>query len=172
MTAHEIRRRMPHASEAFIKRNAEDCADSPPPSPEPQRAVRDEPLGKSEGEEKSPDRVRIRVISFRRRLIDPDNLCPKYHVDCLRYCGFIRNDTAQDIILEVSQRKVQSKAEECTRIEIQPIAQAPVKDMTRAELIEAYWANCSSSWNRPAFDVFMETMDEETLRQYIQMGTT
>jgi len=172
MTAHEIRRRMPNASEAFIKRNAEDCPDSQAPSPKPKRPFCHEPLGKVAREEEDSGRVRVRIVSFRKRLIDPDNLAPKYFIDCLRYAGFIRDDRAQDIALEVSQQKVKSKAEEYTRIEIEPIAQKPVQAMTRAELIEAYWATCGSSWNRAAFDVFMETLNEETLRQYIQMGTT
>jgi hypothetical protein len=125
-------------------------------------------------EEGYSGRVVVRITSFRRRLLDPDNLFggSKYFTDGLRYAGLLRGDAEAQIRLEVSQRKVKIKTEECTRIEIEPIAPTPVQAMTRAELIEAYWANCSSSWNRPAFDVFMETMDEETLRQYIQMGTT
>lgn len=47
-----------------------------------------------------------------------------------------------------------------------------IKDMTRALLIQAYWARCSSSWNRVAFDVFVQTLSDSDLRQYIQMGTT
>lgn len=162
---------MPNASEAFIKRNAEDCADSQAPSPEPQPTVCHDSLGEAQGAKENPSRLRVRIISRRRRLIDPDNLVPKWFIDCLRYAGYIPDDRAQDIVLEVSQEKVKSKAEECTRIEIEPIAQTPAQAMTRAELIEAYWANCGSSWNRAAFDVFMETIDEESLRQYIQMGT-
>ena len=123
VTLNELKRRFPNASQATIARNA--SADSQAPDPEPKRPLRDEPLAKSEGEKENPDRVRIRVISLRRRLIDPDNLCPKYHVDCLRYGGFIRNDTAHDVILEVSQRKVQSRADECTIIEIEPLDPGP-----------------------------------------------
>jgi len=119
VTENELKRRFPNASQATIARNV--SADNQAPSPEPKRPVRDEPLAKGEGEKENPNRVRIRVISLRRRLIDPDNLCPKYHVDCLRYAGFIRNDTAHDVILEVSQRKVQSRADECTIIEIEPL---------------------------------------------------
>jgi hypothetical protein len=63
----------------------------------------------------------VRIISFRRRLIDPDNLCPKWFIDCLRYWGYIQDDRPQDIVLEVSQEKVQTKADEHTRIEIEPL---------------------------------------------------
>ena len=47
-----------------------------------------------------------------------------------------------------------------------------ILDVRRAELIEAYWAKCSGSWNRVAFDVFVQTLSDSDLRQYIQMGTT
>lgn len=114
---HELRRRYPFASEAFLKKN---CSDSAPSGPEPQCAVCDDSLGTAPREEANSSRVRVRVISFRRRLIDPDNLCPKWHIDCLRYSGLIPDDRVQDIILEVSQQKVKSKSDECTRIEIEP----------------------------------------------------
>lgn len=63
-------------------------------------------------------RVRVRVVSFRSRLCDPDNLCPKYFVDCLRYAGLITDDTPELITLEVSQVKVK-RGEERTEIEIE-----------------------------------------------------
>ena len=47
-----------------------------------------------------------------------------------------------------------------------------IDDMTRTELVEAYWANCRRSWNRLAFNVFVQTLSDSDLRQYIQMGTT
>jgi hypothetical protein len=170
MTESDLKKFFPYASKSTFARNA--GADSQAPSPKSQRAVRDEPLAAPARKESYLGRVVVRVKSFRCRLLDPDNLCPKYLIDGLRHAGLIRDDSPQDIILEVSQEKVATRKEEYTRIEIEPIATTPNHAMTRAELIEAYWANCGSSWNRPAFDVFMETMDEETLRQYIQMGTT
>ena len=172
MTESDLKKFFPYASKSTFARNA--GVDSPPPSPEPERSVCHDALAEAPREERYPSRVVVRIVSFRTRLLDADNLVggSKYFTDGLRYAGLISGDAEAQIRLEVSQRKVQSKAEECTRIEIEPIAPTPVQAMTRAELIEAYWANCSSSWNRPAFDVFMETLDEEALRQYIQMGTT
>lgn len=69
----------------------------------------------------SPDtrQRKVSVRSFRTRLLDPDNLCVKFHLDGLRYAGVIRDDTAKDIILEVSQVKVKTKVEEQTEIVIQ-----------------------------------------------------
>lgn len=66
-------------------------------------------------------RVRVRVTSFRVRLLDPDNLCPKYFIDCLRYANCIRDDRQQDITLEVRQEKVESKLLERTEIVIEPV---------------------------------------------------
>lgn len=84
---------------------------------EPQRIVCDEPLATVQGEKSDSSRVHVRVVSRRVRLIDPDNLCPKYFIDCLRYAEIIQDDTAEKITLEVSQEKV-SKGDEETIIEI------------------------------------------------------
>ena len=51
-------------------------------------------------------------------MLDPDNLCPKYFVDGLRYAGIIPDDTARDIVLHISQEKVDKKEEERTEITI------------------------------------------------------
>lgn len=80
--------------------------------------VCDESVGKKEGKGGNPDRIHVRIISFRRKLCDPDNLCPKYFIDCLRYSEIIANDRPEDITLEVSQEKVKNKADERTEIEI------------------------------------------------------
>lgn len=68
----------------------------------------------------SPDsrRRKVCVVSYRVRLIDPDNLCAKYHIDGLRYVGALSDDTAKHITLSVSQEKVKTKAEEFTLISI------------------------------------------------------
>jgi hypothetical protein len=84
----------------------------------PEPIVCNEPVAAKTGEAGHPDRVHVRIVSFRRRLIDPDNLCPKYFVDCTRYAGWIKDDNAKEITLEVRQVKVKTKAEERTEIEI------------------------------------------------------
>lgn len=93
-------------------------AGSKSPSPKPEQVVRHEPVAEKAGEGINPDRVRVCITSFRRRLIDPDNLCPKYFIDSLRYAGLIPNDREEDITLQVSQVKVKTKAEERTQIEL------------------------------------------------------
>lgn len=81
--------------------------------------VRPEPVAKKKREAGHPTRLRVGVRSFRRRLCDPDNLCPKYFIDCLRYAGFIPDDSPDHITLEVSQERVESVDEERTVITIE-----------------------------------------------------
>lgn len=88
-------------------------------NPKLERDSGNEPLETSEGEEAPAGRIRLRVVSVRKRLCDPDNLSPKWLIDSLRYCGAIRNDTPEDIILEVAQRKAKQGEAERTLITIQ-----------------------------------------------------
>lgn len=74
-------------------------------------------LAEEPRKETNSKRIHVRVTSRRSRLIDPDNLCAKYFVDCLRYAGFIPDDNADIITLEVRQEKVSKKDEE-TVIEV------------------------------------------------------
>ena len=94
------------------------------PCPKPQCPVRHGPLATSKGKESHPTsrprRIAIKIVSFRTRLLDPDNLVGgvKYFIDSLRYAALIPDDRPQDITLEVSQEKVQTRKEERTTIEI------------------------------------------------------
>ena len=72
-------------------------------------------------EETNSGRVHIRIVSVRKRLLDPDNLCEKYHLDCLRYCGVIQGDEPDKITLETTQRKAAKGEDEHTQIEISQV---------------------------------------------------
>ncbi len=63
----------------------------------------------------------MRVTSHRLRLLDEDNLCEKFVVDCCRYAGLIPTDSPDKAKIEVGQVKVGIKAAEKTVIEIIPI---------------------------------------------------
>lgn len=91
---------------------------NPSSRPEPEPAVCNEPVAATQRKESDAKRILVRVTSFRRRLCDPDNLCPKYFIDCLRYANLIPNDSDQDIQLTVGQKQVETKEEEKTLIEI------------------------------------------------------
>lgn len=87
----------------------------------PEQALRDEPVGTPSRETLYTSRVLIRITSYRRRLLDPDNLCGKWFLDACRYSRLVRNDRPQDIELEVSQEKVRSRRNERTEIVIEPL---------------------------------------------------
>ena len=88
----------------YVERDGEwHKASGAAPSPESQPPVRDEPVAAPPREARDPGRVRVCVVSFRARLCDPDNLCPKYFIDCLRYAGLITDDAPEFITLEVRQ---------------------------------------------------------------------
>jgi hypothetical protein len=81
------------------------------------RPVRNGPLAAAEGKAKGAGRIHVSITSYRSRLTDPDNLCAKATVDCLRYCGILKDDSAKDITYSISQEKT-SKENERTEIEI------------------------------------------------------
>lgn len=84
---------------------------------QPEPAVRHEPLAEEERTPQGALRVVVRVKSFRARLLDPDNLCPKSLIDGLRYAGLIPGDRAEDIEYSVCQEKCRPE-EERTEIEL------------------------------------------------------
>jgi hypothetical protein len=63
------------------------------------------PLPTSEVEERNPNRVHARLVSIRKRLLDPDNLSGKSLTDCLRNAGFLCDDSAEEISYQIEQRK-------------------------------------------------------------------
>jgi hypothetical protein len=89
----------------------------PSQSPKPQRLVLGEPLAAPKGEACDTGRVLVRITSYRTRLIDPDNLVGKYFVDCLRYCGVLKDDTSACIDYQITQVKV-PKTQARTEIEV------------------------------------------------------
>lgn len=115
--ARETQRRIDATKGTFRKKllNENRC---PLPGAEPQQTVRDEPLGPSARAAGGGKRYAVRVVSYRVRLCDPDNLCAKSFVDCLRYAGIIPDDTAAIMDYSVSQQKVAAKTEERTEIEV------------------------------------------------------
>ena len=87
------------------------------PHSQPQQAVRHDSLGAAPREEAHPSRVTVRLVSYRKRLLDPDNLAggAKYFIDALRYEGLIPGDAPDQIDLQISQVKCK---DERTEIEI------------------------------------------------------
>ena len=88
-----------------------------------ERPAGDEPLAAAQAQEGNPKggRVRVTVTSYRRRLLDEDNLSEKWIVDALRYRGIIRDDSPGCAEIRVQQVKVSKPHEEGTFIQIIPI---------------------------------------------------
>ena len=61
----------------------------------------------------------VSITSYRCRLLDPDNLCIKFHIDAIRYAKIIKDDTAEDIEIILRQVKTKTRKAEKTIIEIE-----------------------------------------------------
>jgi hypothetical protein len=110
----------PDALAAILARKGYAVADSPKASGAVvERDLRPRPLAAGEIEGGDTARFLVRVTSFRRRLLDEDNLCEKYVVDCCRYAGFLPGDAPSTTHIETRQEKVRSKAEERTEVLIE-----------------------------------------------------
>jgi hypothetical protein len=92
-----------------------------PSGAKPQSPVLHAPVEPVQGETLYAGRVHVRITSYRRRLLDPDNLTAKWFLDACRYARLIRNDRPEDITYEVGQEKVARKEEERTEVVIEPL---------------------------------------------------
>lgn len=83
-----------------------------------EHSPRDAPLGTGKAKEPNAGRVLVRVTSVRKRLLDEDNICEKFHVDLCRYSGMLRGDEPDKTAIQTTQRKAGKEEEEHTMIEI------------------------------------------------------
>ena len=88
----------------------------PHPLPLVERHPSAGPLATHEEQEADSSRVHLRIVSIRKRLLDPDNLSVKWLIDCLRYSSIIRGDEPDKITLQVEQRKCGKGEAEATEI--------------------------------------------------------
>lgn len=99
-----------------------DQNNDPTPAPKLECRPRTRALAKSKAKDGDSTCYLVRVVSFRVRLLDEDNLCEKWHVDALRYAGILPDDAPGKARIETRQEKVGSKAEERTEITVEPLA--------------------------------------------------
>lgn len=125
MNPDDIRRLFPRASASLFAANAPhpelslgEDGQAPVVRPELERDSRDGALGKSKAKVRDSRRFLVRVTSIRARLIDEDNLCEKYVVDCCRAAALIPGDGPSQTRIETSQRKAGKGEDEGTLIEI------------------------------------------------------
>lgn len=84
--------------------------------------IKRETLGNpNEGTQESPKRARVRITSYRTRLLDKDNAYggAKPLLDSLKYAGLVPDDSTEAIDYEVLQRKVHHRSEEHTEVVIE-----------------------------------------------------
>lgn len=120
MTKHELQRRYPHASQSFLAANLD--VDSPRKVAGMESDAGNVSLAKGKVQKGTPTRFLVRIESVRKRLLDEDGLCEKYHVDCCRYSGIISNDNPATTHIETTQRKCGPEEAEHTQILIYEIA--------------------------------------------------
>lgn len=89
------------------------------PGPITKSPVRNDILEQATGEKQNTGRYLVRVVSYRRRLLDEDNLCCKFFVDSLRYTSCLPADSPNLCHIETSQVKVRLKSEERTEITVE-----------------------------------------------------
>lgn len=89
------------------------------PGPKPQRLVADGGPRQDTPQARDSGKCLVIVTSYRRRLLDTDNLVPKYHVDAFRYAGCLHSDAPDKTQITCGQVKVTSVDDERTEIELQ-----------------------------------------------------
>lgn len=125
MPAMSLSKTLSHASESTKRLNADllACfeAHGKAPRSKLECSSGDGALAKSKVKKGDSRRFLVRVTSYRRRLLDEDNLCEKYHVDLCRYAGCVPSDAPGQTKIEVSQVKVKTKEEERTEVMVDEI---------------------------------------------------
>lgn len=111
MTRDELRTIYPNASQDFFDLNSGPVAlvESNP---------RPRTVGQVQAQGGDGRRFLVVVKSFRRRLLDEDNLCCKYIVDLCRYAGIIPSDAPGTTTIKVCQGKVTKGEPEKTTVEV------------------------------------------------------
>lgn len=127
----DIRRHFPNATHFVANSDGPELRGERPEKPEGEDApVRSElepspkrrALRKGRVKEEDTGRFLIRVTSVRKCLLDEDNLCEKYVVDCCRYAGLLPGDGPGKTKIEVAQRKAGKGETEHTLVEIYSLA--------------------------------------------------
>jgi len=83
--------------------------------------TRNEPMGKSAGENDNPGFRVVRITSYRCTLCDERNLWDKYFTDSLVKAGLLLDDSPQWCRVEVSQVKVDHWKDERTEITVEAV---------------------------------------------------
>lgn len=117
MNKRELEKRFPSSAQDFLAldidvqlpiQRSEAAADhftgdpGPPAIVERDPAIR--PVRQSAVQGENSGKFLVRITAVRKILLDEDNLCEKYHVDCCRYAGLIPDDAPLGTSIETVQR--------------------------------------------------------------------
>lgn len=119
MSPNELKRRFGNASPDFIRANSD--SHSSHATSKLERNPSHEPLEKKLLQKADSRPVLVRIVASRKRLIDEDNMCEKFLVDCLRYSGAIPDDSPQDVHIVTTQRKCKTNEAEGVEVFIEPL---------------------------------------------------
>lgn len=86
-----------------------------------ERDNRDALAIQTQAKARRPGKFIVRVVAFRCRLLDEDNLAEKFHVDALRYASILPCDSPGKASISVTQTKVENPDLERTEITIGPL---------------------------------------------------
>lgn len=125
MNANELRSLFPAASEDFLRRNADLPDGNSRATPKLERHLGHGAVGKVQVQKRTRRQFFVRITAVRKRLLDEDNLCEKYHVDLCRYAGIISGDEAGTTKIETVQRKARKDEAECIIIEVYEFGLTP-----------------------------------------------
>lgn len=115
----QLKALFPNASQAFFARNGGVPHSGALALLEPD--LGHEPLGAGGVQKAGDGRFSVRVTSVRLRLLDQDNLCEKYVVDCCRYAGLLPGDGPGQTHIQADQRKCSPGEAEHIEVTIQPL---------------------------------------------------
>lgn len=119
MTREQLLAKFPNASPEFIRLNSDPARGNPTAVVEHGDA--NARRAETPAIDRNTERFIVRIVSVRKRLLDPDNICEKFLIDGLRYAGLISNDDPGKITLETSQRKTERGEKEHTLVLIKTV---------------------------------------------------
>lgn len=112
MKPEDIKRILPNASKSLIELNSRASSSIV------ESSVIHGALAEKKTQDRNTGKRVVRITSYRTRLLDPDNLVGKWHLDSLRYARILYDDRPEDIDYQISQKKVNKKNQEKTLIQI------------------------------------------------------
>jgi hypothetical protein len=107
-----------HGSQAFRAANPALVDRSTGKTPKLERTLGHGTLGEGQIQTTTGSRFLVCIASFRKRLLDQDNLAEKYHVDLCRYAGALPSDAPGSTQIETRQIKVGKGEAERVKIEV------------------------------------------------------